>query len=49
MNRKVLITGAAGEAGGAAVRESLNRGMEVRAMVRRKTSARPDWKSSGRR
>jgi NAD(P)H dehydrogenase (quinone) len=36
MSRKVLITGAAGETGGAAVRESLQRGMEVRAMVRRK-------------
>ena len=36
MSRKVLITGAAGQTGSAAVRESLKRGMTVRAMVQRK-------------
>lgn len=35
MSRKVLITGAAGQTGGAAVRESLKRGMDVRAMVQK--------------
>ena len=36
MSRKVLITEAAGQTGGAAVRESLKRGMNVRAMVQSK-------------
>ncbi len=35
MSRKVLITGATGDTGRAAVRESLALGLEVRAMVRR--------------
>ena len=35
MARKVLITGAAGSTGGAAVRESVKRGMDVRAMVQK--------------
>ncbi len=35
MSRKVLITGATGDTGRAAVRESLGLGLEVRAMVRR--------------
>lgn len=35
MNRKVLITGATGDTGRAAVKESLQLGLEVRAMVRR--------------
>jgi uncharacterized protein YbjT (DUF2867 family) len=33
MNRKVLITGATGDTGRAAVRESIKRGLNVRAMV----------------
>jgi NAD(P)H dehydrogenase (quinone) len=36
MNRKVLITGATGDTGRAAVRESIGRGLDVRAMVHRK-------------
>ena len=36
MSRTVLITGAAGDTGRAAVRESLKRGMHVRALVHRK-------------
>ncbi len=36
MNRKVLITGAAGDTGRAATRESIKRGLGVRAMVHRK-------------
>ena len=35
MARKVLITGAAGSTGGAAVRESVKRGLDVRAMVQK--------------
>ena len=35
MARKVLITGAAGSTGGAAVRECVKRGMDVRAMVQK--------------
>jgi NAD(P)H dehydrogenase (quinone) len=34
MRRKILITGATGDTGRSAVRESLRRGLEVRAMVR---------------
>jgi len=36
MNRKVLITGATGDTGRAAVKESIQRGVHVRAMVHRK-------------
>jgi NAD(P)H dehydrogenase (quinone) len=36
MNRKVLITGATGDTGRVAGRESIHRGLEVRAMVHRK-------------
>jgi uncharacterized protein YbjT (DUF2867 family) len=36
MKRKVLITGATGDTGRAAVRDSIQRGLEVRAMVHRK-------------
>jgi NAD(P)H dehydrogenase (quinone) len=36
MKRKVLITGATGDTGQAAVKESLKRGLDVRAMVHRK-------------
>jgi NAD(P)H dehydrogenase (quinone) len=36
MNRKVLITGATGDTGRAAVKESIKRGLHVRAMVHRK-------------
>ena len=36
MNRKVLITGATGDTGRAAARESIKRGLKVRAMVHRK-------------
>ncbi|MDE1994974.1 MAG: NAD(P)H-binding protein, partial [Rhizobiaceae bacterium] len=35
MSKKVLITGATGDTGRAAVRESLALGLQVRAMVRR--------------
>jgi NAD(P)H dehydrogenase (quinone) len=34
MKRKVLITGATGDTGRAAIQESLRRGLDVRAMVR---------------
>src|SRR4051812_36821024 len=36
MNRKVLITGATGDTGRAAARESIKRGLKVRALVHRK-------------
>ena len=35
MNRKVLITGATGDTGRAAVKESIEAGLNVRALVRR--------------
>ena len=38
MNRRALITGATGDTGRAAVRESIGRGLKVRAMVHRKDS-----------
>jgi NAD(P)H dehydrogenase (quinone) len=36
MNRKILITGATGDTGRTAVKESIARGLTVRAMVHRK-------------
>jgi NAD(P)H dehydrogenase (quinone) len=36
MNRKLLLTGATGDTDRAAVKESINRGLDVRAMVHRK-------------